>query len=252
MQGHIYRQLALRRRELIRPQLPEKYKPLYEGKIPYAEHLFPEDLTSHVDTMDKVAKLTAKFETPKPKGKGKKSGGKQWETKGTKQGQVQSHYQSKKKRPWNKKKGKKPAAKSMSKVTSSVPSHTQVAGSGCIPIFTFPQCTIPQVSQEQFNAGRLQNYLPYWSTLTSYKEILNTIRNYRLEFTDNVHPIQEKIPRPIIMSQPETDCLDKTLHKLESLGFWNRLSIPMIYSLLQYLQCLKQMALSGRYLIANL
>ena len=79
---------------------------------------------------------------------------------------------------------------------------------------TFVDQTLDKARKDvqEFEAGRLADYLPIWKTVTSDFEILRTVSGYHIDFESE--PFQWKEPKVIQFSNNETIAIDKEIEKL--------------------------------------
>ena len=71
-------------------------------------------------------------------------------------------------------------------------------------------------------AGRLANYVEFWRSITSDKNILDTIRGFRIPFIS--FPKQVYIPREINCSQREKSLIDREIDKYLKEGIIEQVS----------------------------
>ena len=67
-------------------------------------------------------------------------------------------------------------------------------------------------------AGRFQHFFLAWEAITSDKYILQAVKGYKIEFTDNVGPRQTHLPWEIGINAQECDIVDQEIVKLLSKG----------------------------------
>lgn len=67
-------------------------------------------------------------------------------------------------------------------------------------------------------AGRLPQFLQFWKRLTNDKYILSAVAGYKIEFIDNIMPVQWSVPKPIKFSIQEERIVDETIKNLLEKG----------------------------------
>ena len=72
------------------------------------------------------------------------------------------------------------------------------------------------LKREQFQAGRLKNFVHEWDRITSDPVVLNAVSGFKIPFTSM--PIQHKLPVPIAFSSEEQKQIQQELTRLVKCG----------------------------------
>ena len=65
-----------------------------------------------------------------------------------------------------------------------------------------------------FKAGVIKNHIHKWKEITSDKNILQMVQGSKIEFIDNILPVQTKLPNSFIYDSKQKSIIDAEIEKL--------------------------------------
>ena len=210
MLANANKEINMRRKEMIKPDLHDDYKHLCSSSIEPTSFLFGDELPKQVKDFTEVNRV-GKTVTHSRSSKANAFGYKSRPSFGY--GRNGRYHSSKRPSFLG------PRLSAQVGGTYQEKSYRKTAKKQTSPSTVRPEVnnSSNEVCSEHVEikiADRLQQFFSAWETITSNKYILQAVKGYKIEFIDNVGPRQTHLPRKIGLNAQECDIVDQEIDKL--------------------------------------